>query len=138
MKNTQSIRETNQDSNLLRNTMRGNALFSGLNGIVSIVAAQSLATFTGVQEPLVFVVLGVVLILFALDLLWIASKETIDHRFVWAVIILDVAWVTGSAIILLLDLVPLTVAGRWTTIYWPKWSLYLPFYNSLAYADQVN
>jgi hypothetical protein len=116
MNNPQSIRETSQESTLLRNTLRGNALFSGLSGMISILAAQSLATFTGVQEPLVFVVLGVVLILFALDLIWIASRESIDLRFVWAVIILDVAWVAGSAIILLLDLIPLTVAGRWTII----------------------
>jgi hypothetical protein len=84
--------------------------------MVSIFAAQSLAAFIGVQEPLVFTVLGVVLILFALDLIWIAAREFIDRRFVWAVIILDVAWVAGSLIILLLDLVPLTVAGRWTII----------------------
>ncbi len=31
-----------------------------------------------------------------------------------AVIVLDVAWVAGSALILLFDLVPLTTAGRWT------------------------
>jgi hypothetical protein len=29
---------------------------------------------------------------------------------------LDVAWVAGSVIILVLDLVPFTVAGRWTII----------------------
>lgn len=116
MNNTQSSRETSQESNLLRNALRGNALFSGFSGMVSVFAAQSLAAFTGLQEPLVFIVIGVVLILFALDLIWIASRESIDRRFVWAVIILDIAWVAGSAIILLLDLIPLTVAGRWTTI----------------------
>jgi len=82
MNNTQSIRETGQESNLLRNALRGNALFSGLSGVVFIFAAQSLVTFTGVEEPLVFIVLGVVLILLALDLIWIASRESIDRRFV--------------------------------------------------------
>ena len=114
MNNTQSIRETSQESNLLRNAPRGNALFSGLSGIVSLLAAQSLATFTGLQEPLVFVVLGVVLILFAIDLIWIASPDIINRRIAVAVILLDAVWVAGSVIILLFDLVPLTVAGRWT------------------------
>jgi hypothetical protein len=114
MNNTQLIRETSQESSLLRNALRGNALFSGLSGIVSLVAAQSLATFTGIQESLVFVILGVVLILFAVDLIWIASRESINRRFAVAVIFMDVAWVAGSAIILLFDLLPLTVAGRWT------------------------
>ena len=81
---------------------------------MSLLAAQSLATFTGLQEPLVFVVLGVVLILFAIDLIWIASPDIINRRIAVAVILLDVVWVAGSVIILLFDLVPLTVAGRWT------------------------
>jgi len=113
MNSTQSIRETRQESNLLRIALRGNALFSGLSGLIALIAAQSLATFTGIQEPLVFVVLGVVLILFAVDLVWISARDSIDRRFAWLVIFLDVAWVAGSAIILIFDLVPLTVAGRW-------------------------
>ena len=114
MNHTQSIKETSQESNLLRYALRGNALFSAASGIVALVAAQSLAAFIGIQESLVFVVLGVVLLLFAIDLIWIASRKTIDRRVTWAVIVLDVAWVAGSAIILLFDLVPLTVAGSWT------------------------
>lgn len=114
MNSTQTAGKTSQESNLLRNALRGNALFSGLSGVVSLFAAQSLAAFTGIQEPLVFVILGIVLILFAVDLVWIASRETIDRRIAWAVILLDIAWVVGSVIILLFDLVPLTIAGRWT------------------------
>lgn len=113
MNNTHSIRETGRESNLLRNALRGNALFSGLSGLVSLFGAQSLAQITGINESLVFTILGIVLILFAVDLVWIASKESIDRRFAWAVIILDVVWVAGSAIILLTDLIPLTVTGRW-------------------------
>ena len=43
MNNTQTVGKTNQESNLLRNALRGNALFSGLSGLVSLFAAQSLA-----------------------------------------------------------------------------------------------
>jgi len=114
MDNTQSIKETRQESNLLRNALRGNALFSGLSGAVALLAAQSLAAFTGIQMPVVFIILGVVLILYAIDLFWIASQETIDHRFAWATILLDVVWVLGSVAILLFESPPLTVAGRWT------------------------
>ena len=114
MNNTHSIHKTSKESNLLRNALRGNALFSGISGLVLFLGAQTLAQFTGIQEPLVFILLGVVLILFAVDLVWIASKENIDRRLAWAVIILDVAWVIGSIFILLTNLVPLTVTGRWT------------------------
>jgi hypothetical protein len=113
MNNTQSIRGRGRESALLRNALRGNALFSGISGLVLLLGAQTLAQFTGIQEPVVFTLLGVVLILFAIDLVWIASKENINRHLAWAVIILDVAWVAGSIFILLTDLIPLTVAGRW-------------------------
>ena len=113
MNNTQSLQEGTNNSNLLRKALQGNALFSGLSGLASFFAAQWLAQFTGIHEPLVFVVLGVILIVFAVDLAWLASRESPDRRLVWVVILLDVAWVAGSAAILMTDLVPLTVSGRW-------------------------
>ena len=113
MNNTQSLQEGTNNSNLLRKALQGNALFSGLSGLASFFAAQWLAQFTGIYEPLVFVVLGVILIVFAVDLAWLASRESPDRRLVWVVILLDVAWVAGSAAILMTDLVPLTVSGRW-------------------------
>ena len=100
MNNTQSLQEGTNNSNLLRKALQGNALFSGLSGLASFFAAQWLAQFTGIHEPLVFVVLGVILIVFAVDLAWLASRESPDRRLVWVVILLDVAWVAGSAAIL--------------------------------------
>jgi hypothetical protein len=114
MNSTQSITKNNQGSNLLKNALRGNALFSGTSGLVALAAAQSLAAFTGINPPIIFVVLGIALILYAVDLWWVASRETINRRFAWAAIILDVLWVVGSIAILLSGWLPLTVAGSWT------------------------
>ena len=114
MNSTQSVTQNNQGSNLLKNALRGNALFSGTSGLIALLAAQSLAAFTGIEPPIIFVVLGIVLILYAVDLWWIASRETINRRFAWAAIILDVLWVVGSIAILLFGWLPLTVAGSWT------------------------
>ena len=114
MNSTQSITKNNQGSNLLKNALRGNALFSGTSGLVALAAAQSLAAFTGINPPIIFVVLGIALILYAVDLWWVASRETINRRFAWAAIILDVLWVIGSIAVLLSGWLPLTVAGSWT------------------------
>lgn len=114
MNSTQSITKNNQGSNLLKNALRGNALFSGTSGLVALAAAQSLAAFTGINPPIIFIVLGIALILYAVDLWWVAPRETINRRFAWAAIILDVRWVVGSIAILLSRWLPLTVAGSWT------------------------
>lgn len=113
MSNTQSIREGANESNILRNALRANASFSFFSGLILLLGAQPAAQFMGIQEPLVLRFMGIVLVLFAVDLIWIASKDPIDRRLAWAVTLLDVAWVLGSVVILITDLVPLTVAGRW-------------------------
>ena len=114
MNSTQSVTQNNQGSNLLKNALHGNALFSGTSGLVALLAAQSLAAFTGIESPSIFVVLGIVLILYAVDLWWVASRETINRHLAWAAILLDVLWVIGSVAILLFGWLPLTVAGSWT------------------------
>jgi hypothetical protein len=116
MNSTQSVTQNNQGSNLLKNALRGNALFSGTSGLIALLAAQSLTAFTGIEPPIIFVLLGIVLILYAVDLWWITSRETINRRFAWAAIILDVLWVVGSIAILLFGWLPLTVAGSWTIV----------------------
>ena len=117
MNNTQSISETSQAaakrSSLLKNALRGNALFSGISGAISLLGAQSIAELTGLESSLIFTILGIVLIVYGIDLWWVSSRDPIDHRFAWAAIILDVLWVAGSAAILLSGWPALSVAGRW-------------------------
>lgn len=113
MNKLQTVTKSNQESNLLRNALRGNALFSAISGLIALLAAQSVATFTGIEAPVFFVVLGIVLILYAADLWWIATRETIDRRFAWAAIVLDILWVAGSIVILLSGWISLTAAGGW-------------------------
>lgn len=98
----------------LRRALRGNSAFSAASGLVLLVAARPLASFIGLDAPLALVVLGVILILYAGWLFWVASQESIDSRYGMTAVILDVAWVGGSALILLGGWPPLTVAGKWT------------------------
>jgi hypothetical protein len=101
---------------LLRRAMQANGGFSGISGLVSLLAANGLAAFTGIPEATVFRVLGVLLLLYAVDLFWITSREKIHPGFGITAVILDIAWVISSAILLTSNLVPLTTAGKWTIL----------------------
>jgi hypothetical protein len=98
----------------LRRAMRGNALFSAVSGLVSLLAAGPLAAFMGLQPPLIFVVLGLLLLAYAALLTAVTSGEQVERKYGLAATVMDVAWVAGSVLILLTGQPELTVAGRWT------------------------
>jgi hypothetical protein len=111
--NTQAVSTPDSKSGLLRNAMRANGVFSAVSGAAALLFSSTLADTTGIQPPLVFTVLGVILILYAIDLFWVTSRPQLDIRFGWAAVVLDLAWVLGSLVLLLTDLLPLTTAGKW-------------------------
>lgn len=101
---------------LLRRAMRANAGFSGLSGVISFFGASALVEFTGIPDALVFQVMGVILVLYAADLFWIASREKIHVGFGITAVVLDVIWVVASIILLLGNFLPLTTVGKWTVL----------------------
>lgn len=115
-KSSQSAHIDSKYERLLRRSMRANAGFSGISGLVCLLGATALADFTGVPETTVFRVLGVILVLYAADLFWITSREKISVGFGITAVILDFAWVIGSIILLLGGFFPLTTAAKWTVL----------------------
>jgi hypothetical protein len=99
---------------LLRRALQGNAIFSAITGAIMIFEAGPLATWLGLNLAVVLVAAGVILILYALGLFQLARGKSVDRRLAVAAIFLDLAWVAGSAIILLTGVLSLTVAGKWT------------------------
>lgn len=98
---------------LLRTALRGNGLFSAVSGAMMVVASRPLAEFIGLAWPSALLILGIILLLYALDLFWFTSRATISLTFAWVAIVLDVAWVMGSVALLLADPLGFTVAGKW-------------------------
>jgi hypothetical protein len=98
---------------LLRKALLGNATFSGLSGLFLTLDAAPIAAFIGLENPLILTVTGIVLILYAPLLIWLANQKSIPRLLAWIVIDLDILWVIGSAILIFSNLVPLTVAGKW-------------------------
>lgn len=109
-------------STLLHHTLRANALFSSGSGLAFTFLNQPISAAMGIQSQVVFgliqgemflILTGLSLLPFALFLGWFSLQPRLDSRLVRGIIALDFAWVIGSALILVLNLLPLTTVGSW-------------------------
>ena len=100
-------------SSLLRNAILGNAAFSLVSGLALALGSGPLAALMGLPDSTVLLVMGVILIPYAYFLYRGAIQQPIAGQFAVTVILLDIAWVTGSLILLASGLVPLTTVGKW-------------------------
>ena len=99
-----------QNQKMLKNALKSNAGFSILSGLALIVFN---ATFQSLfQTQLQLWIVGLILLLFAGQVLNLALKSTLPQKEVKAIIVMDILWVVGSAI-LLLSVPQMPTAGRW-------------------------
>ena len=101
-------------SNLLRYTVRGDAIITAAVGAICLADAHPLATVLGIQQLQALQILGAVLVLYGAFLFYTAAQAQISRRIVIAAIALDLIWVIDSAILLVAGWLPLTSAGMWT------------------------
>ena len=104
---------TDDPSTLLRRALVANALFSMASGALLALGARPVASFLGLDAVLILTVVGVVLLLYAVDLYYVATRPTINRTAAWIAVALDLLWVAGSAAILLGGWLPLTSGGKW-------------------------
>jgi hypothetical protein len=95
----------------LRRSLLANAAFSGLSGLVFVIAAGPIARGIGLGDPVTLVIVGGSLVLFALGLARNARRPVVSLVEARIAIALDVLWVAGSAVLLLASL--LNAAGNW-------------------------
>jgi len=105
--------EQKDRSTFVRNVLKANAVFSSLSGIAFLVAAKPIAAFLGLSMPAILTITGIILLIFAADVFYLATRKTVNPKGVVAVIAADALWVIGSVILLLTNLVPLTTEGKW-------------------------
>jgi hypothetical protein len=104
-------------ASLLRLSLRANAWFSGLSGLLYLLAADPITEFLGLNMPPWMVrTLGPGLLVYAIWLGLISRRSTLDSREVWSAIVLDATWVIGSAILLLGEFLPFTRSGLWAVV----------------------
>lgn len=109
-----TVQTFSDSSHFLRQALRGNAIFSGISGLTSLLAASSLTNFTGIEQTAVFPILGLILIPYGLLLFWVARQPVLNVRLAKTAVVLDILWVIGSIILLIGGWLPLTLAGKWT------------------------
>jgi hypothetical protein len=100
----------NASDRLLRRTLWGNAVFSVSSGVVLVAFAGSFArlateaplTVLGLDLAVVFELLGSGVVAFGALCAWAASRATLPRGWAQAIFAADIAWVAGSALVLLL------------------------------------
>jgi hypothetical protein len=101
---------------LLRRTLWANAAFSVVSGAVLAIFAGPFAAaaasgpieVAGLDLAILFELLGVGVVAFGLLCGWIASRPILSEGWARAIFAADIAWVVGSALILILP-------AAWTT-----------------------
>lgn len=95
----------------LRSALWQNGLFSGLSGLLFLIAPNAVGDFLGAGPSWLFLSLGVGLILFAADLAHQASREQLSPLRALVSSMADFSWVLGSALFLAFGLSLVTSAG---------------------------
>lgn len=98
-------------SRLLRGALLANALFSALSSLVLVAAAGPVASFLGVVSEGDIRSMGVSIMIFALWVFWLSTRELPPRRQVLAVIALDLIWVLGTVSLLVSP--PAGLGGKW-------------------------
>ncbi len=102
----------NVPNSLLGRALLGNSIFTLVCGLASLVDAAPLATAFGIPAPLWLELLGLGLIGYAVALFWIATRLPIDRRLATITSIMDLGWVLGSGLLLVIPDMPFTAPGR--------------------------
>jgi len=101
---------TASSDRLLRRTLWGNAVFSVISGAVLVAFAGPFAALAtdaplsvmGLELATVFELLGLGVVAFGAIAGWAASREVLPRGWAQAIFVADIAWVAGSALVLLL------------------------------------
>src|SRR5215469_3851789 len=96
---------------LLRRALQGNAIFSGISGVLTLAMNRTLAEFLGLPSGVSLAPLGIGLLGYAGWLLLNARREKIKIVDAWIAVALDMVWVVASYA--LLFAVRFSSGGKW-------------------------
>lgn len=118
------IQLNTKSEKLLRNTLFANAVFSTISSISILIFAHEISAiiFTksfdffgfGPSEILIEAAIGI--LLFAVFVLAVAKKKNVNQHIICIIMAMDVAWVIGSVVLLLLFSDFLSATGFWSIL----------------------
>ena len=98
------------DSSFLRRSLQIDGVASGLCGVLLLAGAGPLSSLMGLAGPGIARMVGALLVVYAAALLWNGARATVSRGGVLAAVVLNAAWVAGSALVILDG--PLTALGN--------------------------
>jgi len=84
----------------LKAALRANGVFSIMCAVDLLLFSTPIAKAMGAVAPWILQVMGVGLVIWALSLAWVSSRPVINQTLVKAIVIADLGWVLGSAVLL--------------------------------------
>jgi hypothetical protein len=103
------------NTSFLRNTLKGNAIFSIISGGAFALGSSVLAPFMGMDNPLLLLVLGIGVVIFGASV-WRIANGSLNAQQGIAIMVLDVIWVLGSILLLIADPFTFTNEGKWAVL----------------------
>lgn len=97
-------------SRFLRRSLQLDGVASGLCGAVLLLGGKPISALFGLSTPAVARVVGGLLVVYAMALLWNASRSTVSRGEALLAVALNVAWVLGSLLVVVDG--PLTLIGN--------------------------
>ena len=101
---------TGDHTSFLRRSLQLDGVASGLCGVLLLVAAEPASALMGLAEPGIARIVGALVVLYAAALLWNGARATVSRGGALAAVVLNAAWVAGSAELILTG--PLTQLGN--------------------------
>jgi hypothetical protein len=95
----------------LKNVLLLNGISSAATGMILLVFARKVAKLFGVLENEVFIATGIFLLLFGCIVVYVSRKSSLQPSLVLVIIALDILWVLSSIAIVLLGLFTLSTLG---------------------------
>jgi len=85
------------DTKLLFNALGANGVFSGVSGLIMVLASGAITEFLGLTDPRFILELGFMLVAFGGLLVFYYRRKRIHRATAIAISALDLGWVLGSA-----------------------------------------
>lgn len=98
------------DSSFLRRSLQIDGVASGLCGVLLLAGAGPLSSLMGLAGPGIARTVGALFVVYAAALLWNAARATVSRGGALTAVMLNAAWVAGSAVVILDG--PLTALGN--------------------------
>ena len=89
------------DSSFLRRSLQIDGVASGLCGVLLLAGAGPLSSLMGLAGPGIARMVGALFVAYAAALLWNAARARVSRGGALAAVVLNAAWVAGSAVVIL-------------------------------------